>query len=33
MILLLENNIRGGISSVMRNRYVKSDGKKDIICG
>ena len=25
MILLLENNIRGGISSVMENRYVKSD--------
>ena len=25
MILLLENNIRGGISSVMGDRYVKSD--------
>ena len=25
MILLLENNIRGGISSVMGNRYIKSD--------
>ena len=32
MILLLENNIRGGISSVMGDRYVKSDGnKKNII--
>ena len=30
-ILLLENNIRR-ISSVMGNRYVKSDGKKAIIC-
>ena len=28
MILLLENNIRGGISSVMGDRYVKSDEKK-----
>ena len=28
MILLLENNIRGGISSVMGNRYVKSDENK-----
>ena len=27
MILLLENNIRGGISSVMGDRYVKSDQK------
>ena len=27
-ILLLENNIRGGISSVMGDRYVKSDEKK-----
>ena len=26
--LLLENNIRGGISSVMGDRYVKSDEKK-----
>ena len=25
LILLIENNIRGGISSVMGNRYVKSD--------
>ena len=25
MILLLENNIRGGISSVMGDRYVQSD--------
>ena len=25
MILLIENNIRGGISSVMGDRYVKSD--------
>ena len=32
MILLLENNIRGGISSIMGDRYVKSDEKKDIIC-
>ena len=28
MILLLENNIRGGISSVMSDRYVKSDDNK-----
>ena len=28
MILLLENNIRGGISSVMGDRYIKSDKKK-----
>ena len=28
MILLLENNIRGGISSVMGDRYVKSDKKR-----
>ena len=28
MILLLENNIRGGISSAMGDRYVKSDEKK-----
>ena len=28
MILLLENIIRSGISSVMSNRYVKSDDKK-----
>ena len=32
MILLLENNIRGGISSVMGDRYIKSDeNKKDIV--
>ena len=31
MILLLENNIRGGTSSVMGNRNVKSDEKKKII--
>ena len=30
MILLLENNIRGGISSVMGGRYVKSDENKKI---
>ena len=28
MILLLENNVRGGISSVMGDRYVKSDENK-----
>ena len=31
MILLLENNKRGGISSVMGDRYVKSDQKKKIL--
>ena len=31
MILLLENNIRGGISSVMGDRYVKSDENKQIL--
>ena len=32
MIFLLENNIRGGISSVMGDRYIKSDlKKKDIV--
>ena len=31
MILLLENNIRGGISSVMGDRYVRSDKKKKMI--
>ena len=31
MILLLENNIRGGISSVMGNRYVKSNDNKKIL--
>ena len=28
MVLLLENNIRGGISSLMDDRYVKSDENK-----
>ena len=31
MILLLENNIRGGISSVMGDRYVKSNSEKKIL--
>ena len=31
LILLSENNIRGGISSVMGDRYVKSDDNKKII--
>ena len=31
MILSLENNIRGGISSVMGDRYVKSDKNKEIL--
>ena len=31
MILLLENNIRGGISSVMGDRYIKSDDNKKIM--
>ena len=31
LILLIENNIRGGISSVMGDRYVKSDEKKKIL--
>ena len=31
LILLIENNIRGGISSVMGDRYVKSDDNKKII--
>ena len=31
MILLLENNIRGGISSVMGDRYIESNGDKKII--
>ena len=30
MILLLENNIRGGISSVMGDRYIQSDEDKKI---
>ena len=29
--MLLENNIRGGISSVMSDRYVKSDDNKKIL--
>ena len=31
LILLLENNIRGGISSVMGDRYVKSDEHKKVL--
>ena len=31
MILLLENNIRGGISSVMGDRYVRSDENTKIL--
>ena len=31
MILLLENNIRGGISSVMGDRYIKPNGNKKIL--
>ena len=31
MILLIENNIRGGISSVMGVRYIKSDENKKIL--
>ena len=31
MILLIENNIRGGISSVMGDRYVTSDENKKIL--
>ena len=31
IILLLENNIRGGISTVMGDRYVKSDKNKKIL--
>ena len=31
MILLIKNNIGGGISSVMGNRYVKSDENKKIL--
>ena len=31
LILLIENNIRGGISSVMGDRYVKSDENKKIL--
>ena len=32
MILLLENNIRGGISSVMGDRYIRSDDNKKVLC-
>ena len=31
MILLIKNNIRGGISSVMGDRYVQSDENKKIL--
>ena len=31
MILILENNIRGGISSFMSDRYVKSSDTKKIL--
>ena len=31
MILLLENNIKGGVSSIMGDRYVESDDKKGIV--
>ena len=31
MILLLENNIRGGISSIMGDRYIKSGRNKKIL--
>ena len=31
LIFLIENNIRGGISSVMGDRYVKSNEKKNIL--
>ena len=31
LILLIKNNIRGGISSVMGDRYVKSDENKKIL--
>ena len=31
MILLLENNIRGGFSSIMGDRYIKSDENKKIL--
>ena len=31
MILLLEINVRGGISSVMGDRFVKSDEYKEIL--
>ena len=31
LVLLIENNIQGGINSVMGNRYVKSDENKKIL--
>ena len=31
LILLIENNFRGGVSSVMGDRYVKSDGNNKVI--
>ena len=31
LILLIENNIRGGINSVMGDRYVKSDENRKIL--
>ena len=31
MFLLIENNTHGGVISVMGDRYVKSDGKKNNI--
>ena len=31
MILLIENNIRGGISSLLCDRFVNSDEKKKIL--
>ena len=31
MILLLENNIRGGISNVMGDRHIESDDNKKIL--
>ena len=33
MIMLFENNIRRGISSVMGDRYVRSDENKKILYG
>ena len=32
VIFLLENGIRGGISGVMGDRYIKSDKNKNILC-
>ena len=31
MILVLENNIKGGINSIMGDRYVKSDEDKNVL--